>query len=327
MTKLDRAGDNHQPGGSTRTVAIFGGYGATEGEDAYTYALKIGQGLAKAGIEVLNGGYDGTMRASSQGAKEAGGVTVGVTCAADISSARGPMQPNPFIDLELPAPDILSRINAMMRLSGGYVFLDGGTGTLSELGIVWEFVAKGFMPPRPIVLAGHTWDDLYGRMGDYRAGCTKHVYRADTPEGVVGVLDEHTVRGTRARYSSRFDTGVHDLTATVDQLKQVMQRFIEQRAWQPFHDPKNLSASIAIEAAELMEHFQWVRSEDLDALKGDAGKMAEIREEIADILAYTLSFASTMDIDLASALADKMVKNAVKYPVDAYKGRFEIKAE
>ncbi len=327
MTQTSNVTKDNRPTQATRTVAIFGGYGASEGESAYTYARDIGRGLAEAGIELLNGGYDGTMRASSQGAKDAGGTTIGVTCPADLSSARGPMKPNKFIDLELPAPDILSRINAMMRLSGGYVFLDGGTGTLSELGVIWEFVAKGFIPPRPIVLAGATWDDLHTRLGDYRAGCTKHVHRADTPEKVVAILSEHTVRGTRARFSTRYETGTHDLTTTVDSLKQIMQRFVEQRDWLPFHDPKNLSASIAIEAAELMEHFQWIRSEDLVNVRTDPKKMEEIREEIADILAYTLSFASTMDIDLSRALADKMVKNAEKYPIETYKGRFELPAE
>jgi dCTP diphosphatase len=115
---------------------------------------------------------------------------------------------------------------------------------------------------------------------------------------------------------------VHDTSTTVAELIKLVDDFVAERLWQRFHDPKNLSASIAIEAAELMEHFQWLRSDELDAVKQDRQKMAEIREEIADIAAYMLSFASVMGIDVSSALADKMQKNAGKYPVEEYRGRF-----
>ena len=105
-----------------------------------------------------------------------------------------------------------------------------------------------------------------------------------------------------------------DRTTTLAELKKLMADFVAERKWEPFHDPKNLSASIAIEAAELMEHFQWLRSDQLGAVRDDPGKMAEIRDELADILAYLLSFAQRMNVDLSSALADKMVRNAAKYP-------------
>jgi NTP pyrophosphatase (non-canonical NTP hydrolase) len=115
---------------------------------------------------------------------------------------------------------------------------------------------------------------------------------------------------------------VRDSNTTVAELIKLVDEFIAERQWEPFHDPKNLSTSIAIEAAELMEHFQWLRSDQLDSIKEDGEKMARIREELADIMAYMLSFASTMGIDLSSALADKMKKNAVKYPAARYRGRF-----
>lgn len=114
-----------------------------------------------------------------------------------------------------------------------------------------------------------------------------------------------------------------DTVTTVSQLKALMADFVAQRDWHPYHDPKNLSASIAIEAAELMEHFQWLRTDELEAVKRDAAALSEISEEVADVLAYLLSFANVMGIDLASALADKMVKNAAKYPVEKFRGRFK----
>ena len=115
---------------------------------------------------------------------------------------------------------------------------------------------------------------------------------------------------------------MRDSNTTVADLIKLVEDFVAERQWEPFHDPKNLSASIAIEAAELMEHFQWLRTDQLGSVKDDVEKMGRIREELADIMAYVLSFASTMGIDVSSALADKMKKNAVKYPPARYRGRF-----
>ena len=116
---------------------------------------------------------------------------------------------------------------------------------------------------------------------------------------------------------------MQDTTTTVGELIKLIDDFVAERDWQPFHDPKNLSASIAIEAAELMEHFQWLRSDELSSVREDREAMARVREEVADIMAYVLSFASAMGIDVSSALEDKMKKNAVKYPVERFRGRFK----
>jgi NTP pyrophosphatase (non-canonical NTP hydrolase) len=115
---------------------------------------------------------------------------------------------------------------------------------------------------------------------------------------------------------------MNDSTTTVSALIKLVEDFIVEREWEPFHDPKNLSASIAIEAAELMEHFQWLRSDQLDDVRRRPEAMRLIREELADVVAYTLSFARTMGIDVSTALADKMKQNALKYPADRFKGRF-----
>ena len=114
-----------------------------------------------------------------------------------------------------------------------------------------------------------------------------------------------------------------DDRTTVAELRKRMADFVRQRDWEQFHDPKNLSASIAIEAAELMEHFQWVPSERAAEVRKDPQAMAEIGEELADILAYALSFANAMEIDLSSTLLAKLEKNAAKYPVEKYFGRFK----
>ena len=115
---------------------------------------------------------------------------------------------------------------------------------------------------------------------------------------------------------------MHDSTTTVAELIKLVDDFVSERDWQPFHDAKNLSASIAIEAAELMEHFQWLRSDQLDSVREDPTNMSAIREELADIAAYVLSFANKMGIDVSSALEEKMRKNAEKYPAERFRGRF-----
>ncbi len=114
-----------------------------------------------------------------------------------------------------------------------------------------------------------------------------------------------------------------DQETTVGELRQMFAHFVAERNWEQFHDPKNLASSIAIETAELMEHFQWVRSDQLHAVRNDPKQMAAIREEIADVFAFVLAFANSMDIDLSAAIEDKMVKNARKYPAERYYGRYK----
>jgi dCTP diphosphatase len=114
-----------------------------------------------------------------------------------------------------------------------------------------------------------------------------------------------------------------DNETTVAQLRRRIADFVHRRNWEQFHDPKNLSAAIAIEAAELMEHFQWVHSDHAAEVRHDPAALAEIGEELADILAFALSFANALDIDISSALLAKLEKNERKYPADRYYGRFK----
>lgn len=116
--------------------------------------------------------------------------------------------------------------------------------------------------------------------------------------------------------------GTTDADTTVETLRREIAAFIRERDWEQFHDPKNLSMAIATEAAELMEHFRWVRSEHAADLLKDEKTLAGIRDEVADTLAFLLSFANAAHIDLTQALRDKMARNAKKYPVEHYKGRY-----
>jgi len=101
---------------------------------------------------------------------------------------------------------------------------------------------------------------------------------------------------------------IHDLT----QLRDALRKFAAARDWQPFHTPKNLAMAMIVEAAELVEHFQWLTPEQSRSLAPD--KLAEVRDEVADTLIYLVELADVLGIDPIAAARDKIVKNAVKYP-------------
>lgn len=113
-----------------------------------------------------------------------------------------------------------------------------------------------------------------------------------------------------------------DEATAVTELRKLVADFVAAREWQGYHDAKNLSMSIAIEAAELMEHFQWTRSEELPALLANADCRAEVADEVADIACYLLALANVLELDLSSAVRNKLVKNAAKYPVERFRGRY-----
>jgi len=113
-----------------------------------------------------------------------------------------------------------------------------------------------------------------------------------------------------------------DRETTVAELREIVQRFVDRRDWHQFHTPKNVAMSMGIEAAELMEHFQWLTPEQSRAVAGQADKLAAVAEELADVLCYVLAMANELGLDLSSALHDKMAKNERKYPVREYRGRF-----
>lgn len=113
-----------------------------------------------------------------------------------------------------------------------------------------------------------------------------------------------------------------DASTTMAGLREVVRQFVAERGWEVFHSPKNLAMSLAIEAAELMEHFQWLDVAESRRLADDAAAKAAIAEEMADVASYLLALCNTLDLDLSEALRAKMAKNAQKYPVEQYRGRY-----
>ena len=114
-----------------------------------------------------------------------------------------------------------------------------------------------------------------------------------------------------------------DDTTTVAELRAAIAAFVAERDWDQFHSPKNLAMSLAIEAAELMEHFQWITIDESRALASDATKREAAGEELADVLSYVLAMANALDLDLAETFRNKLAKSAKKYPADLSRGRYE----
>ena len=81
--------------------------------------------------------------------------------------------------------------------------------------------------------------------------------------------------------------------------------------------------AMAIEVAELMEHFQWIGVQESRQLSADSGELAAVSEELADVFCYVLALANELDIDLTAAIREKMRKNEEKYPADRYQGRYK----
>jgi len=105
---------------------------------------------------------------------------------------------------------------------------------------------------------------------------------------------------------------------TLAELREHLRRFAQARDWDQFHSPKNLAMALIAEAAELVEHFQWLTEAQSAELSAD--KKAEVAEELADVLVYLVRIADKLDIDLLAAASAKMAHNEAKYPAEHVKG-------
>ena len=105
---------------------------------------------------------------------------------------------------------------------------------------------------------------------------------------------------------------------TIDRLQEQVRRFAEVRDWEKFHTPKNLAMALMVEAAELLEHFQWVTPAESAALT--ATRKRAVAQEIADVLIYLLRLSDVLDIDALSSAFSKLQVNARKYPVSRSRG-------
>ena len=107
-----------------------------------------------------------------------------------------------------------------------------------------------------------------------------------------------------------------DRSTSIMQLRDRVQKFVEDRDWSKYHNPKNLAMSIAIEAAELMELFQWVDDKETELMVRDSSIFTRLEEELADVVIYCLSLANATSVDIAQAVVEKIEKNGQKYPAE-----------
>ena len=113
-----------------------------------------------------------------------------------------------------------------------------------------------------------------------------------------------------------------DSETTLLELKEIVEQFVIERDWKQFHNTKNLSMALSIEASELMDIFKWMTPEECAESMNDEKTKNEALDEIADIMIYSIAFANRNGIDLSKSIMQKMVKNRIKYPVNKYKGHF-----
>lgn len=104
------------------------------------------------------------------------------------------------------------------------------------------------------------------------------------------------------------------------ELKRVI-RFIEERDWGQFHNPKDLAISLSLEAAELLEHFQWKNQSEIETYVRE--HKSDVAEELVDVLYWVLLISHYLAIDLSDAFDQKMTKNEAKYPADKARGRHD----
>lgn len=112
--------------------------------------------------------------------------------------------------------------------------------------------------------------------------------------------------------------GMDEKELSLESLKLTLREFAAARDWDQFHSPKNIASALAVEAAELLEPFQWLTEEQSRKLSPE--KAAAVRKEIADVLIYLVRLADKLDVDLLQAARDKISENAAKYPVEKARG-------
>ncbi len=103
-------------------------------------------------------------------------------------------------------------------------------------------------------------------------------------------------------------------------MKAKLRTFAAERNWDQFHSPKNLSMALAAEAAELLEIFQWLTDEQSKEIVANEKEMAQVRQEIADVMIYLVRLSDKLGIDIEQAVLDKIAENEKKYPIHLSKG-------
>jgi uncharacterized protein (TIGR00725 family) len=143
---------------SRLVVTVFGSSRPKPGSPEYRTAYRLGELLAQSGFLVCTGGYGGIMEAASRGAVDAGGETIGV-----LARILG-TDPNRFVTTMIIEESLPGRLMKLIELGDAYVVLRGGTGTLVELAMVWEYMNKHLLKTKPVIIVGDFWYPLVKSM-------------------------------------------------------------------------------------------------------------------------------------------------------------------
>jgi uncharacterized protein (TIGR00730 family) len=168
-------------------IAVFGSSRVGRGEEAYQCARRLGRLLAEAGYAVCSGGYGGIMEAVSRGAREAGGIAIGVT----VQPWSLRQRPNAWLSREVEAPHLFDRLR-ILAASDAYVALPGGLGTFGEVAVTWNLFQTESIPLRPLILVGSSWRPLLRCLADgirVDARDLALLRFVDTVEDVLPILD------------------------------------------------------------------------------------------------------------------------------------------
>jgi|SRR6185436_10973315 len=179
-------------------IAVFGSSIAREGDTIWTLSRDLGVALARAGADVMTGGYSGAMEGCSRGAHEAGGHVVGVTV--ELFEKRGPA--NRWVKERVHTPDLFERLRVIVTRADGFAVLPGSVGTLTELFLAWTLVSVDAHAAPPLVLVGEHWQawlDAHRHPMLVPARLYQHVCVARTAEEAARMV----VDGVRAAKTAR----------------------------------------------------------------------------------------------------------------------------
>ena len=174
-----------------KVITVFGSSKPVEEDQEYKLAYEIGKQLALNNYTVCNGGYTGIMEASARGAKDAGGKTIGVTFNNPFRRTV-----NRWIDEDIFQQTLIERMMKLVELGDAYVVLKGGTGTLLELSAVWEFISKGLLQEKPIIIVGEFWNGVVETLRDEllwegNGDCLQFIHRVSSPEECALFLNKY----------------------------------------------------------------------------------------------------------------------------------------
>jgi len=137
-----------------KTITVFGSSLPAEGEEQFIFAEELGKELARNNFNVCTGGFAGIMNAVSKGAVSEKAKAIGVTV--DLWNAK----PSKYLTEEIKCKTLFERIEQLISIGDGFVVLQGGTGTMLELTVVWEFMNKGMLKEKPIVTHSNMWKEI-----------------------------------------------------------------------------------------------------------------------------------------------------------------------